>query len=63
LTGTVFGLKLSLKEIRRIFTTKKRNFKLWKMPKLLNLGISQIGKRSSKLNVSVSERHRWAVVG
>jgi len=33
----VFGVKFSLREIGRIFSIKIRNFKLWKMPKLLNL--------------------------
>jgi len=32
----VFGEKVSLREIGRIFFVKIRNFKLWKMPKLLN---------------------------
>jgi len=29
----VFGVKFSLREIRRIFSIKIRSFKLWKMPK------------------------------
>jgi len=33
----VFGVKFSLREIRRIFAIKLRNFELWKMPKSLNL--------------------------
>jgi len=32
----VFGVKFSLGEIRGIFHIKLGNFKLWKMPKLLN---------------------------
>jgi len=32
----VFGVKFSLREIRRIFPTKLRTFKLWKMPRELN---------------------------
>jgi len=32
----VFGEKFSFREIGRIFSVKIRNFKLWKMPKLLN---------------------------
>jgi len=29
----VFGVKFSLREIEKIFPSKTRNFKLWKMPK------------------------------
>jgi len=32
----VFGVKFRLREIGRIFSTKIRNFKLWKMPKLVD---------------------------
>jgi len=32
----VFGVKFRFREIGRIFPTKIRNFKLCKMPKLLN---------------------------
>jgi len=32
----VFGVKFSFRKIGRIFSTKVRNFKLWRMPKLLN---------------------------
>jgi len=55
------------------FPNKLRNFKLWKMPKLLNFRFPE-GlyflicdntelKKSSKIIFSVSKRHRWAVVG
>jgi len=66
-------MKYSLREIVRIFSTKARNLKLWKMAKLLNYGFqegwyflnynSNELKRSSKIFFSVSERHRWALVG
>jgi len=56
-----------------IFPFKLRNFKLWKMPKLLNLRFSEAWyflncennelENSSKIFFSVSERHRWAGVG
>jgi len=36
LQARVFGVKFSLREIRRIFPIKLWNFKVWKMPKLLN---------------------------
>ena len=36
----VFGVK-SLREIGRIFSTEIRNFKLWKMPKLLNFRLPE----------------------
>ena len=62
-----------LKRSLKIFPTKVRNFKLWKMAKLLNFRFPEGRyflncddtelKRSSKINFSVSERHRWAVVG
>jgi len=55
------------------FSFSMRNFKLWKMPKLLNsrflkgryfLNCDDTElKRFSKINVSVCERHRWAVGG
>jgi len=32
----VFGVKFILREIRRIFLIKLRNFEHWKIPKLLN---------------------------
>ena len=64
-------MKFSLREIRGIFPIKLRNFKLWKMTKLLNFRFpegwyfSNFGnteqKRSSKIFFSVSERHRWAI--
>jgi len=67
------GVKLSLRELGRIFPTKTRNYKLWKMPKLLNFRFP-VGryffhckknwmKKSSKIFYSVSERHRRALVG
>jgi len=34
----VFGVKFSLREIGGIFFIKIRNFKLWKIPKLINFG-------------------------
>jgi len=34
LQSKVFEMKFSLREIRRIFLTKIRNFKLFKMPEL-----------------------------
>jgi len=37
----VFGMKFSLREVGGIFSTKIRNFKLWKMPKLLNFMFSE----------------------
>jgi len=68
----VFGLKLSLREIGGIFSFTVRNFKLWKMPQLLNFGFPEGWyffkcdntklKTSSKINVSGSQRHHWAVV-
>jgi len=36
LQPTVFGMRCSLRESGRIFRINIRNFKLWKMPKLLN---------------------------
>jgi len=69
----VFGVKCSLRDIGRFFPTETRNFERWKMPKLLNFRFSEWWyflnsdntelKRSSKIHVSVSERHRWAVMG
>ena len=63
-------MKLSLREIGRIFSIKIRNFELWRMPKLLNFIVSGGDiflncdnaelKRSFKMKFSVSERHRWA---
>jgi len=32
----VFGIKFGSREIKKIFSIELRNFKLWKMPKLLN---------------------------
>ena len=32
----VLGVKFSIREIEKIFSTKVRNFKLWEMAKLLN---------------------------
>ena len=69
----VFGVKLSSIEIKRIFSTKIRNFKLFKMPKLpnftfpegchfLNCDDAEL-KGSSKIFFSFSERLHWAVVG
>jgi len=69
----VFGVRFSLREVARIFSIKIRNFKLRKMLKLLSFRFpegwyflncynSEL-KRFSKINFSVSERHRWAVVG
>jgi len=69
----VFGVKFSLRDFRRIFTIKVRSFKLWKRPKLsnfrfpegwyfLNCDSTEL-KRSCTIFFSVSERHRWAVVG
>ena len=56
-----------------IFPIKLRNYKLWKMPKLSNFMFPEgwyflkcdytERKRSSEMKFSVSERHRWAVVG
>jgi len=37
----VFGKKFSLRENRRIFPIKLRNFKLWKIQKLLNVGFPE----------------------
>jgi len=56
-----------------IFPIKMRNFKFWKMPKLLNFsfpkwwyflkcGNTEL-KTSSKIIFYVFEKHRWAVVG
>ena len=66
-------MKFRLTENGRIFSTKIRSFKFWKMPKLLNLRFPEGWyflncentemKRSSTINVSVYERHRWAVGG
>jgi len=66
-------VKFSLREIGKIFPTEVGNFKLLKMPKLLNFRFPEGRyflncdnaelKISSKINFSVSERHRWAVVG
>jgi len=71
--STVFGVKFSLREIEKRNTTKIRNFRLWKMPKLLNFRFLEVWyflncdneelKRSSKINFPVSEQQRWAVVG
>jgi len=65
----VFGVKFSWREIWRIFL---RNFKLLEMPKLLNFSFPKGWyflyfdntelERSSKIHLSVSERHRWALV-
>jgi len=63
---------IRLRKIGRIFSTKIRHFKLRKMAKIfnftfpkgcyfLNCDKTEL-KRSSKIIVSVSERHRWAVV-
>jgi len=56
-----------------VFPIKLRNFKLWKMPKLINFRFSEGRyflnrdntelKRSSEINFPVAERHRWAEVG
>jgi len=69
----VFWVKFSLREIGRIFFTKIRNFKPFKMPKSKNLRFLEGWyffnwdntelKRSSKIFFSVAERHRWAVKG
>ena len=68
-----FGVKFSLREIRRTLPIKLRNFNIWKMPKVLNFrfpegwyflnGDNTQLKRSSKTIFSVSERYLWAVVG
>jgi len=34
-----FGVKFSLREIRRIFPIELSSFELWKMPKLLIAGL------------------------
>jgi len=39
----VFGVKFSLREIQMIFPIKLRNFKQWKMPKLLNFRFPEGG--------------------
>ena len=64
---------LVLREIRKVFPMKLRNFKLRKMPKLLNSRFPEGRyflnsdntelKRSSEINFPVSERHRWVVEG
>jgi len=72
----VFGVKFSLREIERIFSIEVRNSKLWKMPKQLNFRFPgffliiflffyfyNTELKRSLTNFSVSERHRWAVVG
>jgi len=69
----VFGVKFSLGKIRRTFPIILRNFERWKMPKLLNFRFPEECyffkfdntelKRFSNIFFSVSERHRWAVVG
>jgi len=55
-----------------IFPIQIQNFKLWKMPKLFKFRFPEGWyffdcdntelKRSSKINFSVSERHRWASI-
>jgi len=37
----IFGVKFSLRAIKRIFLIKLRNSKLWKMSKLLNFRLSE----------------------
>ena len=69
----VFGVKFSLREIRKVFPIKLRNFKLREMPKLLNFRFPEGRyflncdntelKRSSGIIFSFAERHRWEVVG
>ena len=69
----VFGVKFSLSEIRRIFFIKMRNYKLRKVPKLLNFSFPEGWyflncyntelKRSSKIIFPVAERHRLAMLG
>jgi len=64
-------MKFSLREVGRKFSIELRNFKVWKMPKLLNFRFSEgryffliltiLDKKD--LNFSVSEQHRWAVAG
>jgi len=63
----VFGAKFRLKEVRRIFLIELRNFKLWKMPKLLTLrfleewyllNFDNTELKRSTIIFSVSERHR-----
>jgi len=61
---------LASEKLKGFFPVKIRNFKLLKMPKLLNLRFPEgwyflncdntERKRSSKTFLSVSERHRWA---
>jgi len=64
-------VKFSLREIGRIFSIKIPNFKLWEMPKILNLRFPEgcyffdfdNTEQTGPLNFfSVSERQRWAVV-
>ena len=33
---SIYGVKFSLREIRKVFSIKLRNFQLWKLPKLLD---------------------------
>jgi len=64
---------LVLRKIGNIFSTKILSFKLLKMPKSLNFRFPEgwyflncdnaEPERSSNINISVSERHRWALVG
>jgi len=66
-------VKLSLRGIEKMFSIKIRNFKLWKMPKLFNFRFPEGRyflncdntelKRSSKMNFSIAERHRWVEAG
>jgi len=59
----VFGVKLGLREIENIFSTIIHNFKLLKMPKLLNFRFLEKLEKSSKIFLSFSERHRSVVEG
>jgi len=70
----VFAVKFSLREIGRTMSVKNMNFLSFeKMPKSLNFKFSEGWyflncdntelKRSSTIFFSVSDRHRWAVVG
>jgi len=66
-------VKISLRANEKIFPIKLRNFKLWKMPELLNSRFPEERyflnfantelKRSSEIKFSVSEWQCWAVMG
>jgi len=68
MTAQSISSEIWLKKLEGFFSFKLRNFKSWKMPKLVNLRFSAEWyglnldntelKRSSKIKFSVSERHR-----